>query len=170
MSVEPCPNCGSTEKTPEGLCARCGLGPDYAAPIMLQIYVITGAVFMSMLVYAGIATALTQSAASKPVGDTGALPEIIVGLGAVMMVASVFASLAVLRAIGPRAIVRGVILAAALAEVPAICGLVSTVLTAKLVWMAWGMGFALMAFLALAFQMPAIAQRITEWGKGQQAR
>jgi hypothetical protein len=169
MSVEPCPNCGSTEKTPEGACAKCGLGPDVAAPVMMQIYVITGAIFMSMLIYAGIAVMVTQSVVSKAVGDgAGFVPETVVGLGAVAMVASVFASLAAVKQNGPRAIVRGVILAAVLAEVPAICSLAATVLTGKLVWMAWGMGFALMAFLALAFQMPAIAFRIAEWAKGQQ--
>jgi hypothetical protein len=135
---------------------------------MLQIYMITGAVFMSMLIYAAIAVGITQTTVVKGASDgAGMAPEVVVGLGAVMMVASVFASSSVLRAIGPRAIVRGVILAAVLAEGPAICSLVATVLTGKLVWMAWGMGFALVAFLAITFQMPAIAQRITEWGRSQ---
>ena len=88
---------------------------------------------MSMLVYAGIAVMVTQSVVSKAVDDgAGFVPETVVGLGAVAMVASVFASLAAVKQHGPRAIVRGVILAAVLAEVPAICSLAATVLTGKL--------------------------------------
>lgn len=168
MSVEPCPNCGSTEKTPEGLCAKCGRVPDRTGALMRQIYAITGGQFMSIFIYGAMAAALTQGAAHRPApAQPGPLPELLAGLGAVLTVASVVAAFWVPKADGPKAVMDRVMIAVALAQGPAIIGLVSTILTMKLVWMAWGLGFALAAFLALAFQMPAIAARLQDWNRRQ---
>jgi nicotinamide riboside transporter PnuC len=150
------------------MCANCaaGAGPDYTAAVMMQIYTVTGAIFLSIFLYAGIAAVLTQSASMRATPNAAEwLPAMLVGIGVVTMAASAYASFAAVRARGPRAMVRGVIFAAALAETPAILGLLATVLTLRLAWIAWGIGLALVAFMALAFQMPAIAHAVGEWAR-----
>ncbi len=160
-----CAKCGGAEIGPDGRCALCGFPAGLANRLMARMYVITGALASSVLIYGVLAYFLTGTGGFEPRMAT--LPLAVIYAFIAVSVVAIAIGLAVARpGSGPGEPARlfpRIIIAAALCEVPAMLGFVTAVLTGGVQWMAVLLGIALVGFLGIGMEMPVYAQRVNEY-------
>lgn len=160
---EACRRCGSPGAGPDSFCADCR--PRHSADVVMrQLYLVTGAIFVWVFLYGLVFVLLEQTGALTSL--RGAVPGVVpwflllVGVGPV--VGSGMANARAVAAPDPPALVRLIVISAALAEFPSMLGFLGSVLTSAPVFIALGIGLSLVAFVAIAAYMPALARRVTE--------
>lgn len=158
-----CRNCGSWNVGADGLCAACR-GRASADAVMRQLYLITGAIFAWVFLYGLVFFLLEQLGALAPlrVPLPGAVPWLLLLIGVAPVAASGVVNARAAAAPTPQALVRLVVISAALAEFPSMLGFLGSVLTSAPVFIALGIGLSLVAFVAIGAYMPALARRVTE--------
>ena len=157
-----CPKCGSAE-IEGGVCQACGFPAGKVNNAMMRAYIVTGAMAGSVFIYAAVAVAITSRLDRPP--TTLAMP-LLVGLfcaALVCAVASAYVALSIERQRTPTEMFSRLVIAAALAESPAVYGLVLTLLAKDVKWVAIFAAVSLIAFAVIAKEMPAFARAVIDY-------
>ena len=162
-----CPRCQQhMERMPEsGICPYCSYPcAEYHRRITV-IQVVVGALFLSTLLYGGLAGFLELIGGFQPMAPD--LPETVLAVTLLAvtvaaLMASGFMERAALAESSPAAVLQAALVLGAAAEVPAMAGLVMCLLTGSLAWMAAFIGASWALFLRLGLRLPLYLQRISE--------
>ncbi len=135
-----CPACGQANNAPgTSDCPLCGFPVGKVNRRVFPIYIVTGAVFFSTLIYAGLVYILSTSGTVQPtpVGDVVfyMLLAMVVPVAVTMM------------------LVKNIIIKAALAEVPAVYGIVAYFLTGEVANFVIFLGASWVLFIWLSTQI-----------------
>lgn len=160
---DTCHKCGSPAPGNDGLCAACRPRSSTQS-VMRQLYIVTSAIFAWVFLYGLLFVLLQQVGAleSLRVGLPSSVPWLLLLAGIAPVVGSGMANARAAVAADPQALVRLVVISAALAEFPSMLGFLGSVLTSAPMFIALGIGLSLVAFVAIAAYMPAFARRVTE--------
>ncbi|MGD9518857.1 MAG: hypothetical protein AB7W28_05010 [Armatimonadota bacterium] len=165
MAAGRCTRCGSAEIGTDGLCSLCGFPAKVANSVMTRAYIVTGSLALSVLVYAALAYFLVQSGAFS--GPSVRLPQpvsyVLLGLGVLATLGGIVTARRGHLAETPQRVLAKLFRAGALCEVPAVLGFILALVTHDLRWLVMLTAFALIGFLSIAMEMPAYAQRVTEY-------
>jgi hypothetical protein len=160
-----CPGCGSqvTMGSPMAVCASCGFPIGRLRMALAQTYVITFALFMSIVTY-GVIVALVHPGGSAQIeGDVvQAAPYVALAVAAGLFILMLRWG-EVPGEMAPQAAVQQVVLHAALAEVPAVLGLVAYFLTGKTQDFVIPLVGSLVLFATLATRVPKIGMAIRRY-------
>lgn len=142
----------------DGTCSLCGKPAGKAMPARMRLYVITSALFMSTLVYAGLVFMLEQTGAKKPEQELPGqllqvLPPVFLAVAAMGFGLGQWAAGRVSR-INP---VTAAILEGAAAEVPVLLGLVLYFMFHTVSWFAVFMGASWLFYMYLSLKIPGYA-------------
>ena len=149
------------QRRPDGCCPLCGATAGPAHREIMQIYIITGAFFASVLVYGGI-VAFLETTNFTPVRAAPQLPYSLLVLAAALLGAMLAAErqlLARKTTAGARA---AALVTAALCETIALFGLVAYVLGGGMGWVVVFLGLALAGFVYLSSRLPVYVRTIEE--------
>lgn len=160
-----CPGCGSQVimGDPMAACASCGYPLGKLRVALVQIYVTSFALFMSVVIY-GVVVALVRPGGSAQIeGDVvQAAPYVALGIAAIMFVLMLRWG-EVPGEMAPQTAVQQVVLHAAMAEVPAVLGLVAYFLTGRTQDFAIPLIGSLVLFATLATRVPKIGMAIRRY-------
>ena len=156
-----CPKCGSAEIS-DGICQACGFPAGKVNQVMMQAYLITGAMAMSVLIYAAIAVAVTAKA-EVPGSAPQFLPVILLVLAIVDVAIGIMVALSAHKQPTVQQMFGRLIVSAAMAESAAIMGLVLTLLTKDMKWIAVFTVISLVGFVVIGREMPAFAKAVVDY-------
>ncbi len=160
-----CPGCSSQVIVgdPMATCTSCGYPIGKLRMALAQIYVMSFALFMSVVVY-GVVVALVRPGGSAQIeGDVvQAAPYVALGIAAIMFVLMLRWG-EVPPEMTPGAVVQQVVLHAAMAEVPAVLGLVAYFLTGKTQDFVIPLIGSLVLFATLATRVPKLGMAIRRY-------
>jgi len=160
-----CPGCGSEAPMgdPMAVCASCGFPIGRLRMALAQTYVISFALFMSVVIY-GVVVALVRPGGSAQIdGDVvRAAPYVALAVAAGLFILMLRWG-EVPGELAPPAAVQQVVLHAALAEVPAVLGLVAYFLTGKTQDFVIPLVGSLVLFAMLATRVPKIGMAIRRY-------
>ena len=153
-----CPRCQQgVQQLSDGLCPYCQYPCGEFHRKVTAVQMVLGAIFASTLVYGAVVAILELAVEYTPPGD--GLPEHV--LGTALLVASVMPALVLWRlaagslsAGDPDQMQRGLIMMAAGAETPAVCGLVAYLVAGSLMWFVILLGVSWLLFLRLGMSLP----------------
>ena len=151
-----------------GSCPLCGAPARAGSPRIAQLYLISGGLFASTLLYGAMVTVLMSTGYDRP-----APPPILrhALLGATLMVWAAMRT--VERSMLARKTVAGVTSACmavgAMSETVAVFGLVLFFLGDGIKWFTVFLGLALVSFIYLATRMPTYARLLTEYDTADNA-
>ena len=156
-----CPACGVTlTAPPEGNCPTCDFPLQQLRAQVLALYMLLGAMFLSTLAYALLTIVMERAT------HTGWTPaHFYQSIALVALLGPVGLALARLQAppTGDPAAARGrLVLESALAEVPAIVGLLGFFLTGERSVFVMLLGLSWLCFLYVAYQVPPVVRAIEQ--------
>ncbi|MBC7286624.1 MAG: hypothetical protein H5T86_00975 [Armatimonadetes bacterium] len=156
-----CPKCGSSE-IEDGVCTACSFPASKVNQAMLRAYLVTGAMAMSVFVYAVIAIALTLQL-ENTVPLPRPVPYVLLLAAAAMVGFSAKTAASVAAQQTPSRMFSRLVLASALGETPAVIGLVLTIVSGDIRWMAIFTAISLLSFAIIGREMPAFARALTDY-------
>ena len=170
-----CPQCAQQFEQPgeQGQCPFCGYPCAEYQRRITQMQVVLAAIFLSTLIYAGLAAALELTGALRPLMPSvpqTPLAAALLGVAVGLVIVSGFVERTVLATATADAVQRAALILAAVAEAPAVFGLVIFLLTGSLVWMAAFIGVSWLLFLRLGLRLPVYLHRISEYLKPKNGR
>jgi hypothetical protein len=160
-----CPGCGAplAGADPTAPCPACGFPVGMLKMTLMRLYVVTGAMFISVLMYALVVALLRPEGAAQMDGDlVQAAPWVALGVAALLFVI-------MLRwaepppELDPQAASRQVVIQAALAEVPAVLGLVAYLLTGRTQDFVLPLVGSVLLFATLATRVPKVGLAIRRY-------
>jgi len=127
---------------------------------LLRLYVVTGTIFISVLVYAFIVVLVRPERAARMSGDLlQAAPYVVLGIAGVLYLAMMRWA-QVPDELAPQAAAQQVVIQAAMAEVPAVLGLAVYLLTGRTQDFVIPLVGSLVLFATLAVRIPRVALAI----------
>ncbi|MCD6350911.1 MAG: hypothetical protein J7M26_02220 [Armatimonadetes bacterium] len=162
-----CPKCGSAEIGPDGRCELCGFPATLVNKAMLQMYLITGAHAASVFVYGLIAYVMVTGGRLnvRPGAVPVALGYGLVAVGVLAATAGYLVARRGAKPAAPRVLLRWLLIASALVEAAAILGLVATLISGNLQWIALLLAVSLGGFAAVGSEMPAYAHSLVTYAE-----
>jgi hypothetical protein len=161
-----CPACGCAVPAGAqgGNCPACNFPAGALQAATLRLYVVTGALFVSVLVYAVLAAVLTRQGGPVQVAGYAArsFQYAAWAISAVLLVV-LLRWPAVPNALSPEAGLRQAIVPAALAETPAVLGLVATLMSGRLSDFVILLAVSLIMFVMVAGRIPKVAHAMREF-------
>ena len=154
-----CPRCQqqAEELTDEGRCPYCRYPvADYHRQITM-VQIVLGAIFGSTLIYGVVVAVLELAVGYRPTGAGEPSNIFVGGLLVALLGVVVFFRRAEARALSasePPAMRSALVVAAALAEAPAIYGLLMYLLFGSIMWFAIFVGASWLLFLRLGMSLP----------------
>ncbi len=160
-----CPGCGRTASgsEPPARCPTCGFPVGQLRMVLLRLYMVTGAFFLSVLVYAAVVALVRPEGAAQVEGDlVQAAPYVALGVAGALFVGMMrWAQVA--EELTPQAAAQQVVIQAAMAEGPAVLGLVAYFLTGRTQDFVIPLAGSLVLFATLATRMPRIGMAIRRY-------
>lgn len=160
-----CPGCGSQVIVgdPLAVCTECGYPLGKLRLALAQIYVLSLALFMSVVIY-GVVVALVRPGGSAQIAGevVQAAPYVALAIAALMFILMLRWG-EVPAEMSPQAAVQQVVVHAAMAEVPAVLGLVAYFLTGKTQDFVIPLIGALVLFATLATRVPKLGIAIRRY-------
>ncbi len=162
-----CPGCGQQFEQPgeQGECPFCGYPCAEYQRHVTMIQIIVGAVFASTLVYGGMVAFLELVVQYRPAYDPASdkiFGAALLLLSLVLLIVSLRFEQGALAKQDPPSLRQAVILVAALAEVPAIWGLLMYLLFGSIQWLVVGMTLSWALFFRLGTRLPLYLHRISQ--------
>jgi len=157
-----CTSCGQTVPStlPDGCCPLCGADLAARQSDLRQLYGLTGALFVSVLLYGGL-VAYFESTGFKPVASLTSLQRLVLCLLPVLgLPIALVVQRELLRRGGPTLVRFAVVILATYCESIAIIGFVVYLLTADLRLFTCLLGVSVLGFGILAAKMPGFAARL----------
>jgi len=157
-----CSACGYNEPNTQATqCPVCGFATAKFQAVKLRIYLVTSAFFLTVLTYAVVVFLLPLS--QNPVMPDSDLLLYVGGGTSAVLLAIMLQGPPVPEMTAPQRALRQVVVHAALAETPALIGLVIYLLSGRLSHFVILLGGSLLLFMILATRVPRLVQAIRKY-------
>jgi len=160
-----CPVCRQRvdKLTEDGKCPHCGAALAVSAGYLVRIYVVMGALLLSVVMYGAIAVVLNSTHRPVP-GLPAQVPQILLYVALGVIPAMLGAERTVLGRGTPQAVMAGAVIVGAMAESIAVLGLVAFFLGADLRFFALFLGLSVLCFVYLLVRLPQYVKTISTSG------
>ena len=163
-----CPTCKQEIAAPttDNCCPLCGASIGPVRQRVTLLYVVSGSIFASVLIYGAIVAIMESTGFASGAGAPDAIKYVFLGIALCMYVPIGFVERQLLARETAQAVWSAAIVVAALCESIAILGLVLYFLGEGVKWFSIFLGLSLVSFVYLASRMPTYAGLIEKYAAG----
>lgn len=159
-----CPKCRQVfaHESPEGGCPLCGAQVGPVRQEVLEVYLVTGGLFLAVLVYVGLVVFWERTGHKPPVAVPPAVRYILLGAAAAMFVPMLALERSCLAKSTPQGVRTAALMLGVLSESTAILGLLLYFLGSGVQCFALCVGISLAGFAYLGSRMPTYVRLLEE--------